>query len=528
MRLRAPALLASTLLAAALLPGGTAVAQPIVTSPAPDRIEVTVYRDPDRGDRAMALEWLNGFALISERRRVTLQPGENIVRFEGVAGGIVPQSAIVTGFPDGIVERNRDAYLLSPATLIDRSLGQRVTLRRTALATGQVREQQAVVRSGADGAVVVETPDGIESLRCTGLRETFEHAGVPAGLSARPTLSVTTRVARPIEADVTLSYLATGFDWQANYIAELSDDGRSMRLFAWLTLGSTDETSFPNADTQAVAGNVNYTRAEVPPAEGGPLQLRCWPSATTSDIPLEDLAPGGFDDEENIVVTGSRMRAGLAVPSPPPPAMESVSAVTVVALQEELGDLKLYRIPEPVTVAANSQKQVALLIRDNVPVRTVYRVRALASSAGEIGEARRVLVTRNREQEQLGVPLPSGEVAAFVSHAGAPFLIGQGDMQDYAIGEEVEIDIGPSPGVRVRTEAVATNAAAGWTDYLVTVTSDQARPIDFELELPVPADMRITRARLTERDGWPLWTATLPANGTRTLRYRLQRNMPRG
>ena len=95
------------------------------------------------------LGWLNGYALISETRRVTLPAGETELRFEGVAGGIVPQSAIVTGLPEGVIERNRDAYLLSPATLLDRSLGQRVHLRRTSRATGAVREQEAIVRTGA-------------------------------------------------------------------------------------------------------------------------------------------------------------------------------------------------------------------------------------------------------------------------------------------------------------------------------------------------------------------------------------------
>ena len=45
-----------------------------------------------------------------------------------------------------------------------------------------------------------------------------------------------------------------------------------------------------------------------------------------------------------------------------------VTASRMSASQEELGDLKLYRIPEPVTVAAHSQKQVAFLERAGVPV----------------------------------------------------------------------------------------------------------------------------------------------------------------
>jgi hypothetical protein len=60
----------------------------------------------------------------------------------------VPQSAIVTGFPDGIVERNRDAYLLSPATLLDR-VARPAGQSSPHLPHRQVREQEAVVRSSA-------------------------------------------------------------------------------------------------------------------------------------------------------------------------------------------------------------------------------------------------------------------------------------------------------------------------------------------------------------------------------------------
>jgi len=100
----------AVLLALASPPAG---AQTIVSSAGPDRVAVTIYRNPQRPpDEAPNLRWLGGYALVSETRTITLPAGESEVRFEGVAGGILPQSAIVTGFPDGIVERNRDAYLL--------------------------------------------------------------------------------------------------------------------------------------------------------------------------------------------------------------------------------------------------------------------------------------------------------------------------------------------------------------------------------------------------------------------------------
>ncbi len=77
-----------------------------------------------------------------------------------------------------------------------------------------------MVRASADG-VVLQTAEGFEALRCTGLPETSDGApsaggpvgqADPVGAGPQP---------QPVERDVTLSYLTNGFDWQANYIAEL-------------------------------------------------------------------------------------------------------------------------------------------------------------------------------------------------------------------------------------------------------------------------------------------------------------------
>jgi hypothetical protein len=502
-----------------LLAGAAAEAQTIATSPGPDRVAVTVYRDPNRtAEQPPNLRWLNGYALISETRRVRLPAGESELRFEGVAGGILPQSAIVTGLAQGVIERNRDAYLLSPATLLDRSLGARVHLKRTSRATGRVTEQDAIVRSGAGGAVIVETGGGIEALRCTGLPETLVYNRVPPGLSARPTLSVRARSARATTATVTLSYLASGFDWQANYVAALSQDGTSLELFAWLTLASMDETSFRNADTQAVAGRLNRTYAAAQPSEGGPLTISCWPQGTTSDIPLEEFERIEVQDYLPGMVAPPMMAVPLPSPPPPPPLP---APPPMEAVQEELGDLKLYRIPEPVTVAARSQKQVALLQRADVRVDLVYRRRIYPGDGTVAAPARRLLVTRNRTAEGLGLPLPAGRLILFSAGGPRRLLIGQGTVADRAVGEDVEIELGPAPGVRSTLRLLAEHDGVG--DFELVVTNDGAGPVRFEAELVVQsAQFGSAEASLPQRNGMPLWAVTVPANGSATLRYELR------
>ena len=68
---------------------------------APTDLSVTVYRAPRRDAGEMDLDGLQGFALIRETRLIRLPAGESRVRFEGVADGIEPVSAIVAGLPVG-------------------------------------------------------------------------------------------------------------------------------------------------------------------------------------------------------------------------------------------------------------------------------------------------------------------------------------------------------------------------------------------------------------------------------------------
>ena len=488
-----------------------AAAQAIVVSPKPDRVAVTVYRDPD-GSGAMELSWLGGFALVTETRRVTLPAGEVDLRFEGVAGGLIPQSAVVSGLGDGVSEKNRDAKLLSPGTLIDAYLGQRVHLRRTSKATGKMVEQEAIVRASGNG-IVVQTETGIEALRCTGLSETLLAPGVPADLSAKPTLSVRARLAQPVEAEVTLTYLTSNFDWRAHYVATLAPDGKTLSLFAWLTLANGDETGFANADTMAVAGRLNREYAERLQPEMRPIALNCWPSQRTHETAGDDFG----------------------VPPPPPPALEAPSPVSAVsdekivvtgsrimAQREDLGDLKLYRIPIPVTVASRSQKQVALLEQPNAKVTDLFRWNSsFANGSDEPQLAQRLLKMDNREANGLGLPLPAGSFTLFTMRDGQPFLLGEGRMTDRAVGEMVEVAIADAPGVRVMQ--VQADRPGKDREATVTVSNDQSGTARFEARFgDDQKPLKASGGALKRVDGYWVWATTIPANGSRTLtlRYR--------
>ena len=484
-----------------------AAAQQVVTSAGPETVSVTVYRAPNRdSDEAIDRGNPDGYALITETRTLTLPAGRTTIRFEGVAGNIFPESAIIGGLAQGVREKNLDADLLSARSLYDRALGRRVIIRRTNKATGKVSEEQATIRSGADGAAVIQTGDGVEALQCTGLPETILYDGVPQGLSAKPTLSIEVVSAAASTSTITLSYLAGGFDWQADYVIRLLPGGARADIFAWVTLASSDVTSFAQAGTQVIAGKPNR---ESTPSFGdfrsGSLSLQCWPTAGERRARYASAPP--------------------PPPPPPPPApmmMESAMAVTVVTgarivAQEELGDFKLYRIADPVTVASKAQKQVGLLSKDSVPVAILY---ASGVYQGEVDDPIMVIRAKNRREAGLGLPLPAGQAAVFEATGGRPILVGESSTDDKAVGEDVEFKLGTSPSVSADADEVIRKGRR--TGYRLTVTNANPWPIAYEAKF-APVDGRFTAsAKLGKRDGKALWAVSVPANGTATLDYSIR------
>jgi hypothetical protein len=503
-------------------------AQSIVTSPNPDAVSITIYRDPNRdlgGD--IDLEALSGFALITETRTVKVPSGEAVIRFEGVSGGIVPVSAIVTGLPGGVVQKNRDANLLSPSALVDGSYGRIVRLKRTNRKTGAVTVEDAEIIAGPQKGIVLRTKAGVEALGCSGLPESIDYRSIPSGLSAKPTLSVTTRSPQAASVAVRLSYLSTGFDWSAAYVARINADGKTLNLFAWMTLANSNAQNFTNAEIQTVAGTVNRNDDGDDPTlddeveEAEPLKLQCWPMDGTStanqkyrsDVPI---AVDSFGSD--IVVTARRRSENL---------QSSPAAIT--ATSENFGDLKLFRVPERMTVAANSQKQVALMDKHNVPFEQSYVGRIssytamedLTTADAERPPTRPMLIMfrmNNTAKGGLGLALPVGTARLFVARPAGDLLVGDGAMRDYALNEEIEWGVAVSNQVHeVQGRIVGKPPGHGY----VELSNANPFPVVTEIYVPYADNGAIIKAsaHLGKRKGIGYWRAKVPANGRTRLTY---------
>lgn len=480
-------------------------ARDVVDASEPSDVAVTIYRDPYGGfDRDNP----GGFAMISETRSVTLPAGESTIRFEGVAEGMIAVSAIVSGLPGGTIEKNRNAALLSPAALVDGTLGNRVTITRTNPATGQEVSERAIVRTRADGGIVLQTSQGYEAVRCSGLPERLTFDAVPDGLSARPVFSIDTRDETGGTYEVTLTYLSWGFDWQAHYITTLKEGGRRgrqhARMLSWLTLVNDNDQSFANAELLVVAGTLNVEsdfEELADPPQGEPLRLSCWPRGNTAagspSYPYPSPPPPPPPSpmmEDAIVVTGARMQKAM---------FESASPVAVLAGEENLGDLKLFRVPEPITVRAKGLKQVAFLDRDNVRGELVYEAQCFLYrnfDEDSFESAQLIFQTENEEKNGLGVSLPSGGVTVFEPSPVGELLIGEDEIRDYPIGQEVEINLTESTKVFYqcgRTGEIERSGEgqADWRELRAVVTNSGSQSAQVRLGIGSSASLEVRRTR---------------------------------
>jgi hypothetical protein len=459
-----------------------------IVSERPDGVALTLYHDGDLATLELLRVEQNpgirdsGLAFITEKRTIDLPAGPAIVKFRGVASTMVPQTAVIEGLPAGVLEQDFDYDLLTPGSLLAKSVGETVRLVRTGSKTGKLKEESAIVRSGPDGAMF-EIDGRLEALRCSGLPEKLVFDRLPEGLTDTPTLSVRTVAPVAGRYTISLSYIATGLNWSADYVARIAPGSDKLALTGWLTIANFSATSFANVPVAVVAGRLETT-GEDKPTHPTPLLLatNCWPTKidwATYPRPMSLLA---------------RRLRGM-----PMQAMYAPSPVTAVGQQEmkmqaiearQFGDYKLYALPEPTTVAAQQTKQIQFLDQRAVHFERVYRYDVNGYSTQPDMEPRVSIVykLRNRSEFGLGKPLPAGGVSVFDSGPeDVPVFAGRNRIGDMAVGLPVEVETGGARDVRVEPHLIESltsgksNARTATDLWEITVENDKPFSIAFEL-----------------------------------------------
>jgi hypothetical protein len=407
----------SLLLCSALATATPAASQPAVPLPsqtAQGDVAVTIYN--------------NNRALIEDKRQIDLPAGRSRQEFRDVSAQIEPATVTLSGRGIGIVEQNFDFDLLSPSALMQKAVGQTITIIRTNPATGVETTERARVLA-TNGGVVLQIGDRIEVLRDDGLPARVIFDKVPETLRPRPTLSVTVDAARGGRQPVTLTYLTPGLGWSADYVALFDEGNGLMDVQGWITLTNNSGTPYVNASTLLVAGNVGN-------------------------------AGGGYD----------QYNGGYPPPPPPPPPPGVMRrAGTERSARERIADFYLYPLPERTTIADKQTKQVSFLDVHGARAARAYEYRnGWLTTSDQPISADSVLRFSSSRNAGLGDALPAGIVRVYQRDArGNPQFVGEHRIAHTPMGSDIGLATGQAFDVKVRpiVESRGTIGSDEWVKY---------------------------------------------------------------
>lgn len=463
-------------------------------------ITETVSEGKDREAVAVTI-YNENLALVREARKLPLNAGANRIALRDVSARIMPETASLaarSGAALQLLEQNFDYDLLSAQSLLNKYVGKRVTVIHTNPASGAETREEATVLANNDG-VVLQYADRIETGLPANVR--LAYGDVPANLRDRPTLTVDLQSGQAGEQTVDLAYLTGGFSWQADYVASLANDEKSLNLAGWVTLDNQSGTSYDNATLQLVAGDVSRVRPDLDSHLG-------------VNMPVAAFA---------------RESAPMA--------------------EESLFEYHLYTLNRPTTLKNNQKKQVSLLSAANVPVNKEYRLQGaeywyyngLSGDSPELGDKRKVDVFvefKNEEASQLGIALPKGIVRVYKNDSdNRTQFIGEDRIDHTAKNDTVRLKLGSAfdvNGVWKMVDVKRTdngklgkliNGEQFEATYSIELSNAKKEAITVKVVEPIPGDWSIEEETFKhEKVGANLaqWQVPVPADGKVELKYKVR------
>ena len=414
----------------------------------------------------------NDTALIQDHRSINVAGGRQRIEFQNVSAKIRPETVALAAEGVAIVEQNFDFDLLTPGKLMEKAVGQEVTLVRVSPGTGVETREKALVLATNEG-VVLKIGERIEVLRDDGLPVRVIFDKVPDNLRARPTLSVTVNSPRGGTRPATLSYLTPGLGWKADYVALYNETDSKLDVQGWVTLTNSSGTTYDDAKTLLVAGS-----------------------------PGEAAATDAW--------TPHRPRSTLAEPG------------TESGKRERLGDFYLYPLAERTTIADLQTKQVSFMDVHGVPAEHAYEFRnRWMGTSSTPASAQSVYRFSTSAKAGLGDQLPAGTLRFYLrDKRGEPQFIGESHIDHTPMGSVLSLSTGDAFDVKVQPTVVKRTALGdfNWrTEMRYTLTNAMSKAVTVSLlqdglwgDSTITAESQKSKRRDAQMAEW---LVQIPANG---------------
>ncbi|MCK4856836.1 MAG: DUF4139 domain-containing protein [candidate division Zixibacteria bacterium] len=378
----------------------------LAVSLAADEVAITVYNQ--------------NLALVKEGRTLDFKQGINTLNLTDVASSIDPTSVHFRlksgGSEIELLEQNYQYDLVSSEKILQKYLGHSIDV---IMKNGDVLSGKYL--SSSSGYLVLQFDDGSVKLINQGEMLSVAAPKLPEGLIVVPTLQWLVASDITGKRDVQVSYLTSNINWHAEYVAQLDEKDKNIRLSGWVSLDNRSGKTYKDAKLKLVAGDIHLVR---PSLRRGPSY-----ELATMDALGMKKAPG-FEEKAFF-------------------------------------EYHLYTLGRRTTVANNETKQVSLFEPASTPVEKIYRYHAGGNDVNV------VVKFKNSKENGLGMPLPAGKIRMTkLDSDGSEEFLGEDAIDHTPKDEELELKVGNAFDIVCETETVDSKRI-----------SDRVREVTTEISL---------------------------------------------
>jgi hypothetical protein len=401
----------------------------------------------DQQDVAVTI-YNSNVGLVKDIRLIDFKPGIHELKFMDVAAKIDPTTvhikSLINGSSLNVLEQNYEYDLLSPQKLLEKFVGQKVQLATIDPETKKEEIVEATLLS-TQGGNIFQIGDKIH----------IGHYGrvllskIPENLIPQPTLvwMLENKLSKPQKLEA--SYLTSGINWKADYVAVLNKLDTMTDLTGWVTIDNRSGATYQNALLKLVAGDIHRVQGE--------------------------------------------MRMDYARP------MAAAKEASPQFKEESFFEYHLYTLDRRTTIKDNQTKQMTLLDANQVPLKKLfifagspqyyYYQMNQGSNKQKVGV---FLELENSKKNNLGIPLPKGTIRVYKEDKdGSLQFIGEDRIDHTPKDEKFKIKIGEAfdvVGERVQTDYKRLGTNLFEVAFEVSLRNHKKEDIKVLVEEPIPGD----------------------------------------
>ena len=428
----------------------------------------------------------NNLAFVKDTRRIELPAGKSVIAFEGVASRIKAETAMLQGKGITVLEQNYDYNLLTPANILEESVGETVKTAVTDPETGKDIFDTAEIITSNYGSPVLKFSYGYE----TKFPGRIIYNQLPDNLRTQPTLVISLDNKQAGSQDLELAYLTNGISWKTDYIAEITNKNE-LTLNGWVTLQNNSGTNYKDAKVQLIAGNINQIN------------------------PIPAVQP------RNMMLAKGMALDAVAVENAAVPSREALS------------DYYLYTLPNATTIKDKQTKQVNLMTKNQVKFSKEYKLvspfyLSLYTNSDEFTRENPNVIFKiaNNTDSHLGEPLPGGIIRLYQNDKNGNLqFIGENKIEHTAVNEKIELETGKAfditaSGKITQNETLGKNIREFAVEVKFENAKDETSEIVFEQNFRNTVSLLSENIRSESKNAnTRIWRFNLEPHSDQTLTF---------